>query len=481
MSRIDPAACRTHTPVAESPDPKAEAPGSVPAPASRTAAASNRLEAFIAPARFAGPPEAADPETTYAEVQQLLSRSLTDWAVTDAELVKVHGLLGRLAPGHYSDALGRLDRDGLLDRYFSQMSNGARQAFLQQAERQGAISSEPGQKAPRTAGAPPDGPALFRLDPAMPESLRKCVHSENKRAVFQYEQEYRGYLERYKEQVLAATSGLQLLALGEPVDRLHHLEPRQLEHPENRELERDWRDPSQFLSKHDLRNSAYQAVMNKMHDLTGQQRPGTFWFKLKGEIELFGLLRSSGEVKLTDYGAVKENNSLGLSLQAAQELPGLPPVPGEKAQGGALYYERTLDQNGQLTEAVGAQLLGVGLRLDDQGSARTSIEVGGGAVYSDLNAHQGTLEQGFKLGTPLGSPLKVSLGAGLGFQGARGGNAKYIMSEPHLFAAVAALHEGKRWEELPELLQGQLQRAGIRKEQWEQERNQGQRSVRASP
>ena len=105
--------------------------------------------------------DAARADATYADIRATLHTDWKDWAVTDADVRRVHEQLEKLPPADYRRMMERMEQGGLLGKYVKQMSPEARQEFLAQAVRKDYVSREPGKKAEPAPCQPPDGPALL--------------------------------------------------------------------------------------------------------------------------------------------------------------------------------------------------------------------------------------------------------------------------------------------------------------------------------
>jgi hypothetical protein len=202
-----------------------------------------------------------------------------------------------------------------------------------------------------------------------------------------------------------------------------------------------------------------------MADLSGQLRPGSFWFKAEVELkaELAGVeIKGGAELLLTQEGQAKwapkggvEASKMGLALGVEFSDSGEP-----QATVGLEYAPEWLGEKDPMV---------VGISADSEGSVRVELPVGGGfGSYAELNPKQGTFGGGVSFGRKLGEDGEVKLEVGFGMQGARRERARDVASKEDgtLFGALPEQEQGLRWEEISQARRERMERDGWTPELW---------------
>jgi hypothetical protein len=408
--------------------------------------------------------DAAWTEALDADIRTRLHTDWKDWRITDADVRGVHERLEKLPAGDYARTLERMEKDGLLAKYAERMSPEAREAFLGQAERKGYVTREPGRKAPSAPCHPPDVPAVYRNEARLPSCVRELVHESNRMAKRTYHDAHDAYVKRYSGQVMQAKNLLEIRSLGEPValskvgDGLVH------PHPDAQRFRDSW----SRVPGNDTRQAAYEAISRRMADLSGQLRPGSFWFKAEVELkaELAGVeIKGGAELLLTQEGQAKwapkggvEASKLGLVLGVDYSDSGEPT--------GTVGLEHAPEWLGKKDP------MSVGISGDSEGNLRMELPAGGGfGSYTELNPKQGTFGGGVGFGRKLGEQGEdgeVKLEVGFGMQGARRERARDVASKENgtLFGPLPEQEQRLRWEELPQARRERMARDGWTPELW---------------
>jgi len=277
----------------------------------------NQLNDALTNARLAGPSAmnsgaSSSPDEEYGEIIDHLSRDLTDWAVTDADVQAVHEKLDKMSPEQYQETMQRLDDDKYLGTYVGNMNADARSEFLSQAADKGYVGIREGQsfEVPEAAPRPPSSPALYRHSESLPSSVREAVHDENVANFGEYKKEYRNYIDDYSSQVMSASSPEEIREMGPPVNSVSPMEPGLKAGDPMRDR---WaRDALAFSPSH---QPAYVAIGNRTNDLAGEIRPGSFY--VSGEVEI----QSDDGSEDTQFG-VKAGGRLYQYGAAEAELKG---------------------------------------------------------------------------------------------------------------------------------------------------------------
>ncbi|WP_375765254.1 hypothetical protein NR798_26425 [Archangium gephyra] len=396
--------------------------------------------------------DAARADAAYADIQATLHTDWKDWAVTDADVRRVHEHLEKLPPADYRRMMERMEQGGLLGKYAKQMSPEAREEFLAQAGRKGYVTHEPGKKAESAPCQPPDGPALYLNDAKLPGSVRQLVHETNREAKKAYDDAHHAYVRRYSEQVMQAKDLPAIRDMGEPVAPFPVSEPGvTASHPDHSSFRSSWaRVPS-----HDTRSQAYKAVSDRCRDLADAQRAGTLKLKQETEIsvESEGMtLKMSRETSLTQYGKTGSSSKVGAELER-EGLKG--------------SVER--ESSGAVKTVKGVDLKVAAMSFDSEGTLRMEVSVPGTSygAYSEVNPGQGTFGGGVSVKKDFrGVDTKTEYGVTM--QGSRPERAHDVasMTPGTLFGPLPELAQGLAWEDLPAERRARMERDGWTAGSW---------------
>lgn len=440
------------------PRPSAQAPSSAP-PSSREGVLTAGQLALTGAAKRQ---DTAKPDAVYEEIQSSLKSDWKDWAVTDGDVRRVHEQLEKLSPDDYRKMMKRMDGSGLLEKYLAEAEPSARGAFLAQAERKGYVSSSPGEKAAFAVVQPPEGPAFFRNEKTLPYPVREAIHGANVSAARGYYAAHQHYVKQYAERVREAGNPLDIRQLGEPVSPFSTSEPgMDSSHPDYDEFRRSW---SRSVRATDTRSGAYIAVSERMADLSGIQRPGTFWFKAEAELkaELGPLaFKVGGEVEVTQYGKVTDKEKGGVEFQ---------PLKGVQ-HGVELDTSGTQEMSdGFEHEVVDGMKVGVG--VEESGTVKMEMTATGPVgVSSVVNTREGRFGGGVSVGhTLIEDRAEAKVGVGAGMQGARPERARDVASRESgaLFGPLPELAQRTPWGQLDPKRRERMQRDGWTQESWAQ-------------
>ncbi len=405
--------------------------------------------------------DAARADAAYADIHATLHTDWKDWAVTDADVRRVHEQLETLPPAGYRQMMERMEQGGLLGKYVKQMSPEAREAFLSQAGRKGYVSSEPGRKAEPAPCTPPDGPAIYKNDANLPGSVRELLHESNRLAKRTYHDAHDAYVKRYSEQVMQAKSLGGIRSLGEPVAPLKVSDGLVHPHPDYERFRKSW----SAVPGNDTRDDAYEAVSGRMAELSGQQRPGSFWFKAAAELRAeLGILsgKLGMEVLITQEGQAKwePKESTELVLKAVK-------VGVEPSDSGAPKVTVSVEHRPGWMKKEDP--MSVGISGDSEGNVRVDLPVGSGfGIYTEVNRNQGKYGGGVGFGRKLGEAGEMKVEAGFGMQGARLERARDVASRTPgtLFGPLPELDQGLAWKDLPAERRARMERDGWNAGSW---------------
>lgn len=398
-------------------------------------------------------------EPVYGRLVARLSRSATDWAVTDADARAVQGELQRLSPKRFAQVISWLERDGLLDTFLDEASQATRNALLDDAVAKGVVQAVPGKKADKSAAQrPPDGPALLFNSPSLPMAFRQLIHQRNVASAAGYYAAHRAYVDRYLGEVERSTSAFQLRALGEPHGAFSLSEPGLIgSDSQTLALSKDW-SLTVGLHARDGRLIAYKAMDDKLRSFVGAQRAGSLYAKAAAKMEFkYGSLSTTTELN------AKFSPGLAVTPELKQKLA---ISTGDTAI--ALKEEISISSKGKTERTSGLKLKGefgaVSVKVKNDGSIRTEL----GAAYSELGAKAGTLEGGLGKTFDLGK-AEASLYAAVGFKGSEKARVTDAISSHTLFGPMPELDSRTPWSSLPKARQEALYRAGINQAAWDAE------------
>jgi hypothetical protein len=413
--------------------------------------------------------------STHAVVAHLLSRSLADPAVSDADCRQVHALLERLPPAAYREVLARLEQDGLLARYAQEAGPEGRAALVRQGEAKGLYGRKDAKPTAQAPGAPPDAPRMYRNDRALPQTLQGLLHETNVGLAHAYQREYDAYVDRYVALVQEARSPADLVALGRPVH------PCVLEDPSYGDFRPDARAHRDDFNARGgyahLPNRAYEAISDRHNALLGRQTSGQLTAEAAVEVQ------TKGGPEGAKVGVVHERSvTVGSGRVSHGQKTEL------SAEAGPATTSVAVNEKGEVTQKTGVEADVRGMKVSVSVEQNGALEVqlqgglgskGGGAfiaVKSRVSPQEGTLQGAVKLGVEKdGRSASVSVGAG--FQGGRPEAAQDVARGEGYARLPAELGSGARWQQLPPARREEL----ARQQGWTQQTWDAEAARRASP
>jgi hypothetical protein len=385
------------------------------------------------------------PEETYNQIQQSLSRNVTDWAVTDTDVRNVHSQLDRLSPADYRATMQRMERDGILSRYIDNMDESSRTSFLRQAANNGYIQRSPAGDAPNGQFNPPAPPPLLANDGALPSSVREAIHDHNVGMASRYNDRYEQYIQRYSDAVMQAPNAAAIRLIGPPVARNRIAEPGlESNHPDQQRLQLDWFDRVHANAPHEA--TGYHAISDRIHDLTGMRRPGDVWlhYQVSGTynhaddhgnfgVELDGRVSTEQGFETPEIQGTSEVSAGPVNLGVGV---------GESGSGNAGFeVERGLTEG---------ETMGTGISADSDGTVEATLGVDRNlGSYSSYNPRTAEMEGGVRYQREIGN-YEVEARAGIGVRGITEAEALAAVNGPGVFGTPPELQAGQRWDSLPE-------------------------------
>lgn len=435
----------THTDEVDAEPPK---PALAPPP-KKSDVQANRVESWVGAKTSAPSAEAA-----VAKIETLMKKNscapVRDFFVTERDAREAVSLLSQLPAREFNQALDTMSpiaRAQLL----SEMDAETRKAFFRQGVQKGAIKEEPGAKAPAREGSPPDKPALLRNEPSLSSEVRVAVLEENRARTAQYMKDFDGYVSRYSEAALKASSPLALRLMGPPVTEFVLREPG-----------RAGNDPTSLEQGSTHRARAARAANDRISDFAGRTRAGTFsaTAESKLEIEVFGSgVEASYGAKVSDAGKVSGK------LKADAQV-GLPHVSLGIGADGKHFQEvgalgvRLRAEDGKLSELETKLKNGLGVMLTAE-KTQFAFEKG----FATIDEKRGSYGGGVKLGYDRevsGAKLEASLKLGVIVQGVAPERLADIasMKNDGIWGPMPELDARTRWNELPHARRERLARDG---------------------
>ena len=433
--------------------------------APRKASNDNRVESW------AGQPRAQRSSTeVLAQLDRQMMRNshapVRDFFVTERDAREAVGMLGELSPAEYKKAIDEMNPK-TMNQLLCEMDADTRKTFFDQARNEGAVKEEAGVKMPPREGSPPDKPALLRNDPSLRSELRTAIHEENKARTSQYMRDFDGYVSRYSEAALNASSPLALRMIGPPVGEFVLSEPGVLGN--------DKGVPASLKQGSTTRARAARAANDRISDFAGRTRAGSFsaTADLKFGFDVRGNgAEASYNTKLTGYGKFTEK------LKGEAEVAAFKGVSVGIMSDGKTYQDlgagdfRVRLEKGKVSE-LEAKVAGVGVSLSD---GKSTLSMGGGAIpigtFATIDEKHGSFGGGVKLGdkVELGgmATVEASVKLGVSVQGIAPERLADIasMKNDGIWGPMPELDQRVKWSQVPAARRERLARDGWSAENW---------------
>lgn len=450
----------------KAPAPEAPVKGWAPREPQRRVATATTFGAAVAPAPQPAPRALAD-------AQAALSFSWKDWSVSTTDISLVHRSLEGLSMSDYADALQQLDQGGLLERYVGAMDPQQRAAFLDQAMRKDALGCIAGEKA-KGPFDPPATPRLYIQSGTLPKALRDAVHLGNLEAATGYDNAYRGYIDRYAAGVMEQPDAAGIRRLGPPAEHVALEEPGlEKTNPDFPNFIDDWASKARLAPSE---TRGWSAISNRMDDLTGQVRPGSFW--LQAEVEVVKkdgpLARGTGfNLTVRDYGQVElaGKKSLGLEGDAGVFSGGakVELEAGVKLQRNTHPHVEK-EASVKVTAQVGSKhgpSVGVEAGTEGGRELRLNLDEHLGS-YSKGNLKEATLEGGLRLKKELSKTYELEGKLGLGMKAISEEEVANALDpeNPGFFAEPPERAAKVPWAALSERAQARYRAQGYDEKNW---------------
>lgn len=468
-------------------DPE-EAPSAPPAPATKRSPPAAWVERGATPNHPARSQQRLSDEQ-WRSLEAPLTRSLGDWAITEKDVQTVQENLTRMPPAAFRDALKRMDRGGLLDRFVDRLSSKQREHFLQLAQLRGVIRRDPPSA---SAGKfhPPAALRPFVNDRELPGAMQRAIHEHCVEEHQRYRAAYGAYLMRYQEAVASAASPASLRDIGHPSAPISgDPEPGVLaDHPEYRAFTKDRLERTRGILS---AKSAYEAAQERMNTLVETHTGGT----LNPTAELGVKVKAGAwarEVKVQVEDRARFEDTLSYTgsiagLEATGKLKttekGTRATVELKAEGKIDGHSVSVAQSGNSIKAVlgpaelelqgsklGMSFQPVPSTFNSSRPASAGVEVKSKVTVDGATARleaSQSLAGKVKLG-PVG--LEVTGAVGFGYQGISREAVINAVSDEGvgIFTKPPELQEGTRWEQLSAVRRALYERVGWSAAEWQE-------------
>ncbi|MEW5737975.1 MAG: hypothetical protein AB1938_03560 [Myxococcota bacterium] len=433
-----------------------------------------------APATSGEPVLSAAAGQRLGELKTLLTTDLGrfDVVVTGDEAQRALNSLATLSPSDFRQVMAELQAEGLVDVMLEKLPWAQQCRFLEVAHEKGYLEREAGE-APRGPFEPPRAPDLYRMQATLPRCVNDLIHEHSKASVEAYKRDYDAYVERYAEGVSRCGSLAEVRALGRPLQPSTTWELRDFRDPRSDFYERDWAVGRCVASP----LAAYAAVADRMAELSGERKDGSFWFeaKLEGQVAGFAF---DADVVTGDPSRPALKGKVGMAT---------PNLTGDT------YATGKIKSDGSREVAVGSKFGNVGVSGsatfdEDMKLKKGSLNVGPVGVTTDGGTHQlnlsplkvgagqvkaeagsyaagnrakGELKGGLQAKARLGPLMDGKAQIGFGIKGISEKTAARALSGESVFdTRLPELERGVAWAALPPARREALEKLGWSEAEW---------------
>ncbi|MDQ3265896.1 MAG: hypothetical protein M3Y59_19955 [Myxococcota bacterium] len=211
-----------------------------------------------------------------AELDRLLSRSFTDFVITDGEANRALQVLEEVRPQDFKKVLSQMESSGTLNKFFAEAPASTRDGMLYLMASHGMLQREVGRQVDGKFD-PPSHPETFVWDKRLPDPVLQAIRSNTHEAWNNYESRFEEYLDRYGSAVQQSGTPAELRRLGPPAN------------------------PVSAPGRHLSNSVALQTLTDKIYEFRGEQRGALGSLKGVLEAKLFGNM-VTGEVVLNRNG-----------------------------------------------------------------------------------------------------------------------------------------------------------------------------------
>lgn len=411
-------------------------------------------------------------ESIDSEIRERLSYSLSNLMITKSDVDAVQARLQYLSPRQFRGTMEGMHGTGLLKQFINHLDTDSSKTFLQKAVDSGYIQREPAPAAAVGKFDPPVVPGLLRNDRQLPIEVREAIHEDNLNNAHGYYKSYEQYIGRYSAAVLQAKSGEEIRAIGAPVERKNLAEPGVSKSQAEVDYSRFSKEWYGTLGGFPTESRGYEAISDRMHDLTGAKRAGSVWLTTEFQV---GLEKKLSDVtvqpnvtarwEVSNYGG--NVLSTDVSVQATDKRSKFQLSRGvQKTVTTAPGGIRT--ESEQKSSSNGLQFKRAAFSVDDDGTVEGSYSLPGAPHgFAKFNPNDGSMEIG--VGHSVDSGLATSqIRLGIGIQGSSPERARDAAAgDVGTFGTPPELEQGMNWNALPEERRGYFERSlGWNETEW---------------
>ncbi|MBL8922521.1 MAG: hypothetical protein JNJ54_26960 [Myxococcaceae bacterium] len=315
--------------------------------------------------------------------------------------------------------------------------------FLTAAVQSGYLGATPARvQAKPGVIAPPEQPALVKNDPLLPQELRSLIHAENKQLAAAYLTAFDRYTDAWCAAVAAAATPGAIRTLGD------FSTPPTLYEPGVTDTDLKWNGWSQGLTGTSRGvPRASKALSDKLSDLRGEARAGSYSLDLQGGVKL----------KAGPAWAKQTVDTKGTATEI-----------GVKVEAPWVELSRSTDSRGNHTTSVTVAGVTTERTVDANGKAKDTFQV---KMNENLSVYSSVGEVNFGGGLKGTAKLSdnVELSAKVGFK-AHGIPREYyqdIGSAPSgFFGPMPEFEQQVSWQSMPAERRDWYARQGFNPQNW---------------
>lgn len=388
-------------------------------------------------------------------------------------------LLSSLAPDDFRAAFKELAREQKLGELLDDAPPDVRSQFLEAARASKVLTEEPARSASPRPVQPPDQPALLVNDKALPDAVRKAIHSENAARASGYTQRFDAYVQSYCAAVKQAQNPLELRALGDLST------PPGITEPGVDEKDRKLLGNLGLTSSFRGLEAAKKAVSNRISDFRGEIHAGGYslGFEATAKMQIANVVQLGGTARTEisdDLRVIKEPEPKR-KLSVGAFMPDAP-MSADDALAPSSWDDKTkakqktsisadFDENGNVTGGQ-VTIKGIGV-AHSKGRTTFGAEAGAFGVaqtFVDRDKSQYGAAFGTEAsGSYLGGALKFSAGAKVTLT-AQGIKREYYPdiggTQEGVFGPMPELDAKTPWAKLPQDRRDWYARQGFDEKSW---------------
>jgi hypothetical protein len=339
-------------------------------------------------------------------------------------------------------ALQKMEESGELKAFLEGADPKTRHAFLQTLASNGYLQQLP---EVRVKGGcnPPGVPGTFYSSASLPKSIRDAINADCVQARASYRKAYEDYEQRYVAAAQSASTIAQLRALGPPIP------PGQVQTPGLVYGPPDFQEKDAAFRKTSPATATMKpanALQDRICELTGEPRAGSYHFKLTAEVDVLGL-------------------KLGGWMKQAQHHQGIEWGHEESGRIGpaSVGLENGHVPVGRFDGSPGDDLSYI--KANGEGMVEVALPIGPLSPVVMVDPEHAVMEAGLGQKFELGHHVEVEFSARVGATGITGEQAMEAIRSPGFFNAPERA-EGVRWNELSPARRAEYEKMHWTAEEW---------------